>query len=922
MNKKYIGGSSTVNANVKQKIPVQERLNSALNRFKDRVAIDYGEHVTTYSQLDHRSDDIARGLIDRDIPRQSFIGLLIQNRAQLITAILGVLKAGCVFVPLDTTYPEARLQVMIDTTDIPLVITDTHQFQNLVPTESTDSPEVRFISLDELFHEGHHSRFDEKPNAQYELEDKVYIYFTSGTTGTPKAVIGRNKGLLHFLDWEIKEFRVDETWRFSQLTNTGFDVYLRDILTPICVGASVVIPPDRDVILDSSRLVRWLDTRQINLSHCVPTLFRFINQQVSGGEHFKSLKNILLAGEKVDPGQLREWYGKFGERIQLVNMYGPTETTLAKVFYRIRPEDAHKKIIPLGKPIPGSRVLIMDENMNILDDLVVGELWIRTPYRSHGYYNDPELNKEKFIPNPANDNPNDLLYRTGDIGRILPDGNIELRGRVDRQVKIRGMRVELEEVERMLLKNPCVREAAVIKKEASPNNIFLAAFLVENEDVPGRAEINDYLYETLPDYMVPSDLRWIDSIPRKPNLKTDFQALDELFRAEEVQFIPAETPVEKKLSDIWRDVLDIDRVGVNDNFFQLGGNSLHLTSLIFKIHEAFHVRVTMKEIFGHPLISRLARLISNREKDSYQSLEAVEQREYYPLSSAQKRLYVVQRMDESSVQYNIFQTVFLEGELRIDPIQQAVRDLIRRHDSFRTSFKLIDGTPFQFIADDAPFSVQYIDMDIDIAEHESRTEDEIMKSFIQPFDLTRPPLLQLGFIRRGDRDHILMFNIHHIIADGVSSGIMLQDFMALYHGRELAPLNLQYKDFAQWQDRETFKREIAGQEAYWLEQFKDEVPVLNMPLDYGRPAKQTYEGKTVHFPVDPDLLSELSRIALEFNVSLFMLLSSIFYLFMSKITGSGDIVFCYRCGRTDSSGYQACDRNVCKHSRIEELSHT
>ena len=878
---------------------LQSKLEHSFIQFKDNIAFENESRSLSYSEVDRRANYITNWLINKGAQKGTFVGILLNERMEFIYSIIGIINAGCVFVPLDPAYPDKRIDVMIQTVDIHVVIIDKANYARFHDRNENETvfKENKFALIDELFSRGEHRWFNEKPPLEYSPEDKIYVYFTSGTTGTPKAILGKNGSLLHFLNWEIKTFGIDERFRFSQFTNPGFDVFLRDILVPLCAGARICIPDYRQVLLNNERLAPWISTRGITLIHCVPSLFRIFNALPSTDrETFKHLKYILLAGERVTPLDLQRWYEKNGDHTQLVNLYGPTETTLAKVFYLIRKSDAQKKNIPIGKPIDGARVIILDQDMDICDELVEGELYIRTPYRSFGYYNDPHLTKQKFIPNPFNTDSNDIIYKTGDLGRMLPDGNIELIGRADRQVKIRGRRIELEEIEAVLTCNSTVQEAAVIKEEITNQGVSLHAFVVPKG---GRMqaeesfihEIRAYLSAELPDYMVPSSIRILEQIPRKTNLKVAFDILGEMLKKQkEKEYIAPRNEIEHKLVEIWSGLLGVEKekISITASFFELGGNSLNLMTLSSRIHRILNIKISLEQIFENSTIAKQAVLITTEaNRDKFTCIEPVEKRDYYPLSSAQKRLYVLQQMDTESTRYNLSSVMVLEGELDIKRFEHAGRRLIGQHESLRTSFLLIHDEPVQKVHDHAEVALEHYAPELQTKEQENRAHT--INRFIRPFDLSWAPLLRLGLINLGKARYMFMYDMHHIITDGISMGLLGNDFFTLYAGEELPPLKIRYRDYSQWQNREKQKETMLKQEKYWIEKFAGEIPLLNLPTDYVRPAILHFEGNTVNFEIHSQEIRELRQLALEENVTFYMTLLALYFILLSKLSTQEEI---------------------------------
>jgi amino acid adenylation domain-containing protein len=870
----------------------QDKLVDSLNRFKTNTAVEYGNQRITYEELDRRSNYIAHRLAAEGFQKESFVGILTRDIPRLITVIIGVLKAGCVFIPLDPAYPKKRLTEMIRSVDARLVIGDKDDI-GYFTQNAADSAAV-FADLDHWY-PGENAAddvdsmwFEELPSVTCHPDDKIYIYFTSGSTGVPKAIVGRNKGLNHFIQWEIDTFAVDDTFRVSQFTNIGFDAFLRDVFVPLCAGGTVCIPNDRDLILNDRSLINWLDLSRINLVHAVPSFFKLVLHSDALEPHFfQDLRYVLLSGEKIEPADLTRWYRTFGDRIQLVNYYGPTETTMIKTYYLLREADLENETIPIGKPMRGTRVIILDNNMEICDELEVGELYIRTPYRSHGYYKDDPANRQRFIPNPFSDNPDDIIYKTGDLARSLPDGNIELIGRVDRQVKVRGIRVELEGIESALVKHPRVKETAVITNKTPGGNVSLIAFITRTGEVENLTDVvkND-LYDQLPEYMVPARIIQIEKMPRKPNFKVDYEKLTDILKNEIRDYVAPKTPIEEKLAGIWSQVLRMDKIGVTDNFFELGGDSLTIMPLVTKIHKEFNVKISLKDAFSNPTVKGQAEIVAGAAQDKYTAIEKAAEKDYYALSSAQKRLYFMQRMDPGSVAYNMIQGVVMEGSLDRDKLEKCFEKIIDRHESLRTSFRMVNEMPVQEIHEtlSLPFAVDYYD-----PEEAGGIEEKVISDFVKPFDLSRPPLLRVGLIKREHGKHVLITDMHHIISDGFSLNVLVNEFVALYAGEELTPLPFQYKDYSEWRNSPSQLDAVRRQEEFWLKQFDTQPQEINLPYDYDRGTARKFVGKRVNFSVSRREAGALKALALNEGKTLYMVLLSIYYIFLAKISGREDI---------------------------------
>lgn len=872
-----------------EKNAFQSQLTDSLNQFKSNVAIEYKGRRPTYKDLDEKAAVISNWIIEKGVKKETFIGILAADRVEYISAIIGILKAGCAFVPMDPDNPDNRLAQMVEILDLKIVFID-DAYREFAAADLMKERQTQFVVLNRLDRNKKTPGFTSTSPGEYSPEDKVYVYLTSGTTGEPKAIVGKSKSLLNYCRWELQTFGINEKLRLSQFATTS-DAFLKEIFVTFLSGGTLCIPADLREILYPGALIDWVENNDINLIHCVPHVFRILASDALTGNNFKNLKYLVLSGERIYPQDLRNWYDNIGERVQLVNLYGTTETTILNTCYFIKKTDMDRQRIPVGKPIKGNQVMILDENMNICPRNIAGEICIRTPFRTFGYYNDPELNQKKFTRNPFNDNPNDLIFKTGDKGILLPDGNIDLLGRIDRQVKIRGHRIELEEIESTLRTHPGISETVVIKKQISVQNELLAAYFTIKEGAASRDgamvdDLKEYLSQRLPDYMVPSRMIAVEKIPRKSNRKIEYNLLPDPFAEDEIPRVPPGDEVECKLVEFWSHILKLERIGVNNNFFRLGGSSLNVMSLSYKIRKEFDLQVSLGDIFNNPTIRKQAALIKGSgEYTRYTSIESVEKREYYALSYSQKSIYIAYQLNKHSLSYNMSRAVLLEGTLHMEKLNMAFSQLIRRHESLRTSFETVNREPVQRIHEQVEFKIEY---------DEAAVEDGhgLIKDFIRPFDLTKAPLLRVGSIKMANMKHLLMVDMYHIILDALSMAIFVKELTVLYNGEELSLLKIQYKDFSRWQNRMFQSGNMEKEKAHWLSRFKDgDIPVLNMPLDYPRPSLRNIdEGDSLDFTFDKELCDKLYRVVNETGATLFIVLLAAYKILLSKYTKQENII--------------------------------
>ena len=598
---------------------IQDWFSQNAEKFSKNVAIDYGMGQFTYGEIETQSNKLANFLIDHGAVKGSLVAICCQDTLDVIVAVIGILKAGCVFVPLAPNLPEQRINAIIAETFLEWFIVDAIGLTIISNYTGSTSVKLQIISRENqatadvkstFNYLGNYSGYSVSgsPNIQSEPDDMCYIYFTSGSTGKPKGIAGRLKAIAHFINWEINTLGIQELTRVSQLISPSFDAFLRDIFVPLCSGGVVCIPETVATILDGRKLVKWIDSQKINLIHCVPSLFRSLLSEDLNSQQFSSLQYILLSGEPIFGGDVARWLDVYGQRIQLVNLYGASETTMTKFFYFVKPADQERQIIPIGQPMEGAAALVVDEKGKVCSPGMVGEIYIRTPYRTLGYYQQVELTNEVFIPNPFSNNPQDIVYKTGDLGRILPEGDFEYLGRKDRQVKIRGVRIELGEIENYLRLHPAVKDGIVVDLDDEEGNKYLCAYVVlkaELESVPWR----DFLRKSLPEFMVPSSLIVLDSLPRTISGKVDRRSLPKPDQSQSQTYVPPRTPVEAELALIWMQVLNLERLGVNDNFFELGGHSLLATRLVSRVGRAFNVEIPLRILFESPTVATQAESI-------------------------------------------------------------------------------------------------------------------------------------------------------------------------------------------------------------------------------------------------------------------------------------------------------------------------
>ncbi|NOQ23738.1 MAG: AMP-binding protein, partial [Bacteroidales bacterium] len=634
--------------------------------------------------------------------------------------------------------------------------------------------------------------------------------------------------------------------------------------------ASLYIP--EKLIKDDARLFEnYLISNKITVAALPPVYAENLNEEI-----FKEFRLLVTAGSETNSNLVK----RFNKYTRYVNSYGPTETTISATYWETSEYEKTGKI-SIGKPIRNIEAYILDTHNHLQGIGIPGELCISGDGLARGYLHLPELTREKFIENPFK--KGERLYRTGDLARWFPDGNIEFLGRIDSQVKIRGFRIELGEIENVLHKHENIKECVVIDIEDKGDK-YLCAYLVTEEDL-NQEEIRRYLSVSLPDYMIPSYFVELDKIPLTSNGKVNRKALLSPEIKAGGDYIAPSNEIEEKLVKIWSEVLNVpqEEISATANFFAIGGHSLKATILVSKIHKELSVKLPLKEVFQQQTIKKMAVCISKVSKLSYSSINVAEKKEYYALSSAQKRLYFIQQMDFQSISYNMPIVIPMGLDIKIDSLENAFVDLVSRHESFRTSFITLNNEPIQRVYDQ-------VDFKFDSKETTREQLDKDIKEYIRPFDLSKDILIRACLMNVSNEQNVLVVDMHHIISDGTSGNIVKEDFLKLFNGKILNPLKLQYKDFSNWQNTLLEKGELKSQETYWKNLFSGDIPMLNLQTDYKRPESFTSKGDICSFSLDEDETTLLRGLGKEIGSTLYMNILSVLNTLFYRFSNQEDII--------------------------------
>ena len=872
---------------------IHQLFEEQVEKTPDAVAVVFEEQQLTYRELNQRANQLAHYLQTLGVKPEVLVGICVERSINMVVGLLGILKAGRAYLPLDPTYPTERLAYMLSDSQPMVLLTQQHLIESL-PSEHT----ARIVCLDSDWSA---IANESKKNlaSKVTAENIAYVIYTSGSTGTPKGAMNTHRGIHNRLCWMQSEYQLNSSDRVIQKTPFSFDVSVWEFFWTLMTGATMVVAKPEGH-KDSNYLVNLIAQQQITTIHFVPSMLQVFLQD-SDLERCNSLKRVVCSGEAL-PFELTK---RFFERLdcQLHNLYGPTEAAIDVTYWQCQPE-GDLQVVPIGRPIANTQTYILDKHLQPVPIGVSGELHIAGVGLARGYFNRRQLTQQKFIPNPFSNEPGARLYKTGDKARYLPNGEIEFLGRLDRQVKIRGFRIELGEIESVLNSHAQVQQAVVVVREDNPGNKRLIAYVVSKKGSLSNSRLRENFQQRLPNYMVPSAFVMLDTLPLTPNGKVDRQALpvpdEEIIR--EGEYIQPRTLSEEIIVNIFADLLNVQKVGVGDNFFELGGHSLLATQLISRLRQAFEVELPIRTVFEFPTAAKLEPVLSQLRTSQQQlslppiELIARDEEEALPLSWAQERLWFLTELEEASATYNMPGAIRLSGNLNLEALQSALSEIARRHEVLRTSFVSVEGTPQQVINSEANLKLKVVDLqDEEATERETLVQQQAKSEAITPFDLETAPLIRCSLLQLDATESVLLLTMHHIISDGWSIGILLRELSVLYSAyakKEPSPLPelaIQYADFAIWQRQHLSGQILQTQLDYWLKQLEGLPELLQLPTDRPRPAVQTYQGQSYQYAFNSELTQKIKALAQRSGTTLFMVLQAVLAVLLYRYNGQSDI---------------------------------
>ena len=838
----------------------------------DNIAVVFEDKSLTYKELNEKANSLAYYLRDHEVSRNDIVGIMVNRSLEMIVSSIAVLKAGACYIPIDPEYPQDRIKYMLANSNSKILLTFKY-LQNKVNFKNKI-----FVELDNNLYNFHKKNL----NNINEPEDLAYMIYTSGSTGMPKGVMLIHKSLSNLTNYcnnYIEYLKKNKYRTIVSVTTISFDIFIFETLISLQKGLKLVIANENEQTIP--RLLNTLiEKNNVEIIQTTPSRMQLLVNNIADIPMLSNLKYITLAGEQL-PISLASKLKEIGSPI-IYNGYGPSETT---VFSTLTDITNHSQIT-IGKPLDNTQIYILDKNMNLCPINIPGDIYIAGDGVGLGYMNNPKLTMQSYLANPFSEE-NKIIYKSGDVGYYLPNGEIMCLGRSDHQVKIRGLRIELGEIENIILQNKKINNCVVIKNESENNHEFLCAYYTSNQEID-VSSLRALLQERLPKYMVPQYFVKLDKLPYTPNGKIDRKRLP-MPNAESNNktVVLPRNEFDEKLIELLKEILNIENISIEDSFFDLGGDSLAAINLCTKIYSEFNVQIYVKDIMKNPIIEKLSDFIASKSiTPSENVISKAEKLSIYPISSAQRRTYFASSAaGENSVLYNICGGLILDKIPDITKLENAFKTLIKRQSALRTYFEMENNDLVQKIKDNINFTLD-INSNL-IAEGNLK---QCFKEFTKPFNLSKAPLFRVKLQYMQNKKAILMVDMHHIISDGTSLSVFLNELCKIYNNEELPNIKMEYKDYAVWENNKLKNNKFKEAEKYWINQFKGDIPVLDMPTNYPRPVVQSFDGEKVYSVLNSETTSKINELANTLKVTPYMILLSAYYVLLYKYTSQNDIV--------------------------------
>ena len=839
-----------------------------VNLHPNDIAITFQGQNMDYETLNKKSNSLAYLLRENGVTNNSIVGIMLDRSFEMMISILAVLKSGGGYIPIDPDYPDNRINYMLKDSNCQILLTK----QDL--NKDVHCNNVIYVDLNKDFYINNTTNL----NSISKPDDLSYLIYTSGSTGLPKGVMLTQKSLVNFhhaMRKKISYLDDNVKYRIASITTVSFDIFAFETLISLANGLHLFMTNSFEQ-KSTEDLERLIVNNKIEIIQTTPSVMRFHLDNLKDTKNLSSLKYIILAGEQL-PFDLVDQIKNTCPNCTVYNGYGPSETT---IFSSVQ-DATNLHNINIGKPIANTQFYILDNHKNLLPKHYVGEIYIAGDGLGKGYLAKPDLTTKSFLPNPFCDGS--LFYKTGDLGVWLDDGCICCKGRSDNQVKLRGLRIELGEIEEKINSfKPSIKSAVIVRNQNGTD--FLYAF-IESSEIIDISSLKAFLISCLPNYMVPSYFVVLEELPKTPNGKTDRKSLKTYpisDMVQELEIVPPQSELEKIVFDLLADIIGNKHFSILDDFFSIGMDSLNLIRFAAKIQNEFDIQVSVKELYDFSSIRDFADFLNKAPKSNKIYIEKVHKKDFYALSSAQKRVYLACKLNPNSVLYNMPGYIRLPEDIDVEKLTNCLFELIYRHDVLHTCFVQENGEIVSKLLskDEVNFNINTIQV--------SSLEDAFV-DFVKPFSLDKAPLLHCSLVKVSNVEQYLLLDLHHIICDGLSLNLFIDELCKLYEDTNLEPLSLSYIDYAEWENVSLQNGSLKDDKDFWVTELSD-LPVLNMPLDHVRPEKSSYKGNKLFKKIDEQIMNQIYNFCNKVHITPYMFLLACYHVLLSNFCMQEDVI--------------------------------
>ncbi len=849
---------------------IAELFEEQVRKTPNNVAIVFEGKQLTYKELNEKANQLANYLRKNNIKNNTIVGIVINRSLEMMVSILAVLKSGGAYIPIDPDYPDERISYMLEDSKTAIILTTKETNKNFNIT-------TIYVNLDNLnIYSGNENNLKKISNPT----DLSYLIYTSGSTGKPKGVMLTQQSFLNLyygVAEKVKYLNDGLYHSIVSITTISFDIFAFESIISLTKGLKVFITNAMEQKI-TSKLEELISKNNIEIIQTTPSIMNFHINSLLNKNSFNSLKYIVLAGEQL-PKSLVDKIKNTIDDITIYNGYGPSETTIFSTITDVTNADS----ITIGKPIANTKIYILDETKNLLPKYCIGELYIAGDGVGKGYLFKEDLTSQKFIKNKFLNNS--IMYEVGDLGFWNDNGTVECKGRIDHQIKLRGLRIELGEIEECIesfSKNNSIECAVIVKKVDDKEKLI--AFINSNKEI-NLPNLKKSLVNKLPNYMIPNEFVFLNSLPHTPNGKIDRKTLQTInIDLKQKNIVLPTTNTEKEIVKIISAISKNKEISIEDDFYSIGLDSLDIIKLSSVIIKQFNVEIPVSKLYSLSNIRQIADYVDNNSNNLKQAIKKALDSKYYPLSNAQKRIYYASKMSTNSLVYNISGGLLVDSLLNENKVSKIFNTIIQKHSAFRTCFKIIEDEPKQVVLKDAKINIKSFNT-------KNQNVEELINNFPKQFDFENAPLLRVELYYINNKQTLLLIDSHHIILDGSSLNILINEFCKLYNNEAVEEEKVDYKDFTIWENEFVNSKEIKKLEENWLNIFKNvDIPVINLPYDYPVSQVKTFNGNTIKSKIPQSTFKKLEILAKNNHVSPYVLFLSAFYAMLYRYTGQETII--------------------------------